>query len=85
MILKIILAVVIVKILIDILGFKEGYLDLDPTPLNHVGDSKPKTDNCNVNIVFCPYDPVTNTVTNGNNCLYHNFRNIQKASNPDDC
>ena len=85
MLLKIILGVVFVKILWDALCVKEGLLDLEPPLLNRVDDTRAKPEGCNTNIVFCPYDKETNTITNNNNCLYHNFRNIQKAANPDDC
>jgi len=100
MLLKIILAIVCVKILIDLLWIKEGLLLMDDVMLHPIGDKSSEKINCNLNIVFPNFvvdktypviDEVTKTpkdigvYTNDPNLLYIGYNNILKASNPNYC
>jgi hypothetical protein len=100
MILKILLALVFVKLLTDRLWIKEGIgtEDMMGLGLRNVTKYEPTNDpsvstRCSTNILFpqfvedkkFPNKERTGIYTNDNNFMYNNFRNIQKVANPDMC
>jgi len=97
MFLKIILVIVFVKLLTDLLWIKEGLpavVDQEQLTTIKMSDSDNATaDGCNINIVFP--NPVYYTNDKGeqvlsnydtkNNYINNDWKNINKAANPDDC
>ena len=97
MLLKIILVIVFVKLLTDYLWIKEGFPSvLDQPPLNTIkmADSDNATSaSCNINIIFPnpvyykndKGEQVLSHYDTKNNYINNDWKNINKAANPDDC
>jgi hypothetical protein len=97
MFLKIILVIVFVKLLTDYLWIKEGFPSvLDQPPLNTIkmADSdNASSASCNINIIFPnpvyykndKGEQVLSHYDTKNNYINNDWKNINKAANPDDC